>query len=89
MEFEGETPKPPPLQDSKEYYKNTQRMSEAMIKNPQFQIFSISEDERESMVTSLRETINGEENSRITVDSIDVINQYGQTPQGGEQSFKQ
>jgi hypothetical protein len=42
MEFEdshisaSETPKPPPLQDAKEYYNNTQRMTEAMIKNPQF-----------------------------------------------------
>ena len=40
MEFDnmgsGETPKPPPLQDAREYYNNTQRMTEAMIKNPQF-----------------------------------------------------
>jgi hypothetical protein len=39
MEFEGNTItpiQPPPLQDSKEYYMNTQRMSEAMIKNPKF-----------------------------------------------------
>jgi hypothetical protein len=31
-------------------------MTEAMIKNPQFQIFSISEEERESMRTSQRTT---------------------------------
>ena len=40
MEFDnmgsGETPKPPPLQDAREYYNNTQRMTEAMVKNPQF-----------------------------------------------------
>ena len=28
--------KPPPLQDSKDYYNSTQRMTEAMIQNPQF-----------------------------------------------------
>ena len=27
---------PPPLQDSKDYYNSTQRMTEAMIQNPQF-----------------------------------------------------
>lgn len=56
MEFEDTQQKPtiqpPPLQDSKEYYNSTQRMSEAMIKNPQFQIYSI--DEEESMRTSMK-----------------------------------
>jgi len=37
MEFEAkETPKPPPLQDSKEYYQNTLRMTEQQMKHPQF-----------------------------------------------------
>ena len=45
---------PPPLQNSKEYYESTQRMTEAMIQNPQFQIFSI--DEEDSMRSSQRES---------------------------------
>ena len=46
---------PPPLQDSKDYYNSTQRMTEAMIANPQFQIFAI--DEEESQRTSMRESV--------------------------------
>ena len=58
---------PPPLQDSKDYYNSTQRMTEAMIKNPQFQIYSI--DEEESIRTSVRESTR-EDDPRLSVDSI-------------------
>jgi len=57
MEFDesSKNVEPPPLQDSKDYYNSTQRMTEAMIQNPQFQIFAI--DEEESQRTSMRESI--------------------------------
>ena len=31
---ESKTVKPPPLQDSKDYYNSTQKMTESMIQNP-------------------------------------------------------
>ena len=64
---------PPPLQDSKEYYNSTQRMTEAMIQNPQFQIFSIDKEEKESMRTSMKSI--QEESQRMSLDSIKIINQ--------------
>ena len=94
MEFdypnETQTPQPQQRPDSKQYYENSQRMSEAMIRNPQFQIFSISEDERESMVTSIRESAYGEnQEERITVDSIDIINAaYDFTPGENEDALR-
>jgi hypothetical protein len=49
-------------------------MSEAMIKNPQFQIFSITEDERESYRTSIRESMTNSmretDHERGSIDSV-------------------
>ena len=58
---------PAPLQDSKDYYNSTQRMTEAMIKNPQFQIYSI--DEEDSIRSSIRESTR-EEDPKLSVVSI-------------------
>lgn len=70
---------PPPLMDSKEYYNNTQRLTEAMIQNPQFQIFSIDEEEKESVRTSNMDSIR----ESVERDSLDLLNGGsidGQTP---------
>lgn len=66
MEFDKQMD-PPKLMNSKEYYNNTQVMTSAMIKNPQYQIFSIDE-ESESIRTS-------QKSSRFTSDTVDRINQ--------------
>lgn len=68
MEFEeSKQMEPPKLMNSREYYNNTQTMTQAMIKNPQYQIFSIDE-ESESIRTS-------QKSSRYTSDTVDRINQ--------------
>ena len=73
MEFDDtEKPKiqPPPLQNSKDYYNSTQRMTDAMIQNPQFQIFSIDEEETVQTTSSrpsVRQTVIEEESVRGSI----------------------
>lgn len=68
----GSTMQPPPLQDSKDYYNSTQRMTDAMIQNPQFQIFSIEEED--SVRTSMRESEDErkKENDKKKIDELDL-----------------
>ena len=68
---------PPPMQNSKDYYNQTQRMTEAMIQNPQFQMFSI--DEEDSIRSSMRDS----EDSRKKKLDNDKKNDLDMTPHPG------